>query len=177
MMKNSGTVPREVKRLSAKLPHFPDGRISYKNAKLAAAVIVFIKCRGKVLILKRSGKVRAYKGKWDGISGYYDRLVAPEEIALNEVREEVGIKPSLISKVRLGKKYKFTDRKIGETWIVFPITIWLKKTPRVTLNWENVSYRWVRPNRLSLLDSIPRLAKKLEYASYYGTSPAKRRRE
>lgn len=52
-----------IKEFAKKLPKFPDGRIDYSNSDIAPVITVFVRYKDKILILKRSDKVRAYQRK------------------------------------------------------------------------------------------------------------------
>ena len=80
-----------LKKLSRKLSHFPDGRINYSHAKIAPVINCTIVCKGKILLLMRSRKVRRYRGKWNTIGGYLDELKSARQKAVEEIREELGI--------------------------------------------------------------------------------------
>lgn len=85
------------------LPHFPDGRIDYSHASKAPVVIIFVKHKGKILLLKRSSKVRAYKGKWQVVAGYLDEVKPLRE--KTERGAECGGQP-LIGWMRCAEKPK-----------------------------------------------------------------------
>ena len=66
--------------------------------------------RDELLILRRSGRVRTYRGRWAGVSGYLEsartgaglgeppepgaRPPSPEDQARREVQEETGLSPA-----------------------------------------------------------------------------------
>jgi ADP-ribose pyrophosphatase YjhB (NUDIX family) len=54
-------------------------------------VTAFIEYQGKVLLLRRSQKVKSMKGKWAGVSGYIETQQEPLRQAFKEVREETGL--------------------------------------------------------------------------------------
>ena len=54
-------------------------------------VTSFIKNNNKILILKRSEKVRTMKGLWSGVSGIIENNEKPRDRAVIEIFEEVGI--------------------------------------------------------------------------------------
>ena len=62
-------------------------------------VTSFIKNSNKILILKRSDKVRSMKGLWSGVSGIIGNNEKPEDRAKIEIFEETGME-----KVNLVKK-------------------------------------------------------------------------
>jgi len=54
-------------------------------------VTSFIKNNNKLLILKRSDKVKSMKGLWSGVSGIIEGNENPLDRAKIEIFEEVGI--------------------------------------------------------------------------------------
>jgi len=63
-----------LKEFSKKLPKFEDGRINYSCSDEAPVITIFVRYKDKILLLKRSDKVAAYKGKWNTIAGYLDEI-------------------------------------------------------------------------------------------------------
>ncbi|HYS71239.1 MAG TPA: NUDIX domain-containing protein, partial [Thermoplasmata archaeon] len=81
-----------------------------------------------------------------------------------EVREETGI--TELELLAAGPLV----RSRGEDNHVYAIHPFRFASPRgdVRLDWENVEYRWVRPEELASLDSVPRLV-----AAYQATMAAR----
>lgn len=155
-------IPSIVKKFFKKLPHFPDGRINYSFSKEAAVLICFLKYKDEILLLKRSQKVRDYKGKWHGIGGYYDQLKPLKEMVKKEIKEELGINLNDISSFKIAKTYKFKDKKINKIWIVHPVLVELKNRPKIKLDWEHIKYQWIKPEELKKFDFVPNLDKFLK---------------
>ena len=155
-------VPKIVKGLYKKLPHFKDGRINYIHSNVAAVLTCFLKSEDKILLLKRSNKVRNYKRKWHAIGGYYDELKSLDEMVKKEIEEEVGMVSENILSLKIGKTYKYKDKKINKTWIVHPVLIKLKNRPKIKLNWEHEKYQWIKPEELKKFDFVPNLDKILK---------------
>lgn len=151
-----------VKKLSKTLPKFPDGRINYSNSDIAPVITVFVKYKDKILLLKRSDKVKTYKGKWNTVAGYLDELKPIKEKVLEELEEEVGIKEDAISAIQFGEPYKFVDEKINKTWIIFPILVELEEKVEIKLDWEHTEFKWVKKEELDNFDTVPNLDKSLE---------------
>ena len=59
-------------------------------------VTSFIKNSNKLLILKRSDKVRSMRGLWSGVSGIIENNEEPLNRAKIEILEEIGIKKDKI---------------------------------------------------------------------------------
>ncbi|MCK4453768.1 NUDIX domain-containing protein [Candidatus Parcubacteria bacterium] len=164
-----------IKEFYKKLPKFPDGRIDYSNADIAPVITVFVKYKDKILLLKRSDKVRTYQGKWNTVAGYLDELKPMREKALEEIQEELKINKNNILSFHIGETYRFKDNKVNKnlafgknfvsrfarnkTWIVHPVLVELKKLPRIKLDWEHTEYKWIKPKELKKFDIVTNLEK------------------
>jgi 8-oxo-dGTP diphosphatase len=129
--------------------------------KIQDVVTVFLTHEGKVLVLKRSSKVGTYRGHWAGVSGYLERAT-PLEQAFTEMAEEVGLCRSDVSLVRAGDPLEVVDRTRGRAWRVHPFLFSLGEPGKIRLDWENTEMRWVPPEELSKLRTVPALALALE---------------
>ena len=69
-------------------------------------VTSFIKNNNKILILKRSEKVRTMKGLWSGVSGIIENNEKPADRAIIEIYEEIGIKEDKIILIKSKEKIK-----------------------------------------------------------------------
>lgn len=155
-------IQKQLKEISKNLPKFKDGRINYKSSHKAIVLTCFVKYKDKILLLKRSNKVAAYKGKWNTVAGYIDDNQPLKEKVLEELREEVRIKEKDISEFKFGNKYEFTDKQIKKTWIVYPILTTLKNKPNIKLDWEHDEFRWILPKEIKKFDIVPEIDKELE---------------
>lgn len=147
------------------LPRFPDGRINYSKSERAPVINCFVKYKDKVLILKRSNKVLAYKGKWNSVGGYIDENKPVKEKAIEELEEELKISRKTISRIKVGIPYEVRDESIKRTWIVFPVLAELNKAPKIMLDFEHTDFKWINPKDLLNYDIVPGLEqvlKKLE---------------
>ena len=122
-------------------------------------VTSFIKNSNKILILKRSNKVRTMKGLWSGVSGIIENNEVPIDRARIEIFEEVGIKSEQISLVKNIEKIKISSPQYeNHEWIVFSFLFETKET-EIKLNWENSEYRWIMINDLKNYETVPNLYK------------------
>ena len=151
-----------IKEFSKKLPKFPDGRIDYSKSDTALVITAFVKFKDKILILKRSNKVRVYQNKWNTVAGYLDELKPVREKVLEEIREELGINKNNIFTVHFGQPYEFTDSKVNKTWIIHPFLVEFQKEPEIKLDWEHTEYRWIKPGELKNFDIVPKLEESLK---------------
>ena len=132
-----------------------------KKRKFQDVVTVFLTLGGKLLVVKRSGKVGTYRGHWSGISGYLEST-DPLEQAYEEMDEELGLDQGDVSLVKKGKPLEVFD-PIGEhAWRVHPFLFVVNSPDKIRLDWENVEMRWVHPEEIVQLQTVPALKEALE---------------
>ena len=73
-------------------------------------ITCFLKNEDKILIIKRSDKVKSMKGLWAGISGIIEKNEAPLSRAKIEIFEELGINNDQIELVKEAMKCGFRTR-------------------------------------------------------------------
>ncbi len=105
-------------------------------------VTSFLKNSEKILLLKRSEKVKTMKSLWAGISGIIEGDEEPLVRAEIEVFEEVGIEKSNIQ------------------WEVYPF-LFSTKNREIRLNWENSDSKWIDIDELKNFSTVPSLDKVL----------------
>lgn len=122
-------------------------------------VTSFIKDNKKILILKRSKKVKSMKGLWAGISGIIEKDEIPLERAKIEIFEEVGILENEIRLIKSTKEMRINSPQYkNHEWDIFPFLFESKK-PNVKLNWENSEFRWIEIEELKNYETVPSLEK------------------
>lgn len=161
MNNNEIVFEKVLREFSEKLPKFSDGRIDYSESDKAPVLTCFVKYRDKILLLKRSDKVRVYQGLWNTVAGYLDEFRPLEEKAHEELREELGIITDLIKQTKLGKPYELNDNDVQKIWVIFPVLVELNKEPAIKLDWEHTEYQWINPSDLKNYDIVPGLDKTL----------------
>ena len=122
-------------------------------------VTSFIKNSNKILILKRSDKVRSMRGLWSGVSG----IIENDEESLNrakiEIFEEIGIRKDKISLTKSVEKIKISSPQYeNHEWEVFSFLFETKET-KIKLNWENSEYKWIKVDELKNYKTVPNLDK------------------
>lgn len=160
-------IPAIVSKFYQVLPRRDDGTIDYSEASIAAVVMAFVVFEEKILLIKRSNKVRTYKGKWSVVGGYFDELKSPAQKAVEEVSEELGIGQENILAVKRGKRIVQIDSDISMKWVVFPVVIELKNKPEIKLDWENTSYKWLKPEEIENLETVPMLGQIFDAVSLF----------
>ena len=124
-------------------------------------VTSFIKDNEKLLILKRSDKVKSMKGLWAGISGIIEKNEEPLKRAKIEICEEVGIIEDKITLVRSAKEMRINSPQYeNHEWEIFPF-LFEAKNPIIKLNWENSEFKWINKEELENYDTVPSLQKVL----------------
>ena len=122
-------------------------------------VTSFIQDNKKILILKRSKKVKSMKGLWAGISGIIEKDEIPLERAKIEIFEEVGVLENEIRLIKSTKKVRINSPQYkNHEWEIFPFLFESKK-PNVKLNWENSEFRWIEIEELKNYETVPSLEK------------------
>ncbi len=124
-------------------------------------VTSFIKDNEKLLILKRSNKVKSMKGLWAGISGIIEKNEEPLKRAKIEIFEEVGITEDLITLVKTSEEMRINSPQYeNHEWEIFPF-LFEAKNPTIKLNWENSEFKWINVEELENYETVPSLQKVL----------------
>jgi 8-oxo-dGTP diphosphatase len=119
-------------------------------------ITVFLEYDKKILILKRSQKVRTMKTKWGGISGYVEEE-EPLKRALKEIEEETGLNDKNVTLLRIGEPLEAVESNEPEiTWIVHPY-LFGSNTDQISIGSEHDEYRWISPGEIKNYETVPRL--------------------
>ena len=122
-------------------------------------VTSFIKNKSKLLILKRSDKVRSMKELWSGVSGIIEKEETPINRAKIEIFEEIGIIEDKITLVKSIEKMKILSPQYeNHEWEIFSFLFETKET-KIKLNWENSDFKWINKNELKNYQTVPSLDK------------------
>ena len=120
-------------------------------------VTSFLKNSNKILLLKRSEKVKSMKNLWAGISGIIEEGEEPLNRAKIEIFEEVGIKESEVTLLKTGKKMIIeSPQYTNHQWEVYPF-LFSCSIQEIKLNWENSDSRWIEVGVLDDFTTDPRL--------------------
>ena len=123
-------------------------------------VTSFIKNDDKILILKRSDKVKSMKCLWAGVSGIIEKNdTTPLERAKIEIFEETGINENEIELLKSIGQLKIESAQYkNHEWNIFPF-LFKAKNPEIKLNWENSDFNWIEPNEIKNYETVPELEK------------------
>jgi 8-oxo-dGTP pyrophosphatase MutT (NUDIX family) len=118
---------------------------------------ILLNDKGEILILKRSDKVKTYKGCWSGIAGYIEVGERPIDTAYKEIREEAGLEKEDVELVKQVDPVEFTDYYDNERydWIIYPFLFKCRKKGKIQIDWEHSDYKWIRPSSINKFDTVP----------------------
>ena len=124
-------------------------------------ITCFLKSGDRILILKRSDKVKSMKSLWAGISGIIENNESPLERTKIEIFEELGIDASQIKLLKESVKMRILSPQYeNHEWEVYPF-LFSVENPKIKLNWENSEYKWVKAEEISNYETVPSLDKVL----------------
>ena len=123
-------------------------------------VTSFIKNDDKILILKRSDKVKSMKCLWAGVSGIIEKNdTTPLDRAKIEIFEETGINEKEIELLKSIEQIKIESAQYkNHVWNIFPF-LFKAKNPEIKLNWENSDFNWIEPSQIKNYETVPELEK------------------
>lgn len=131
--------------------------------KITEVVTVFLSKGSRILIVKRSQKVKTFRGSWSGISGYLE--AEPLEQAYIEVREETGITGQDILHIFIGNYLDIKHpQKNNLVWRVHPFRFEIKPDSKIKLDWENLEKKWIFPDQINDFETVPGLKEAWENA-------------
>ena len=124
-------------------------------------VTTFLTNSDKILLLKRSQKVKSMKNLWAGISGIIEGNENPVKRAKIEIYEEVGIEESNVKLIKEGDMILIESPQYeNHQWEVYPF-LFSCDNREIKLNWENSDSKWIRVNELDNFVTVPSLDKVL----------------
>ena len=121
-------------------------------------VTSIIKYQEKILLLKRSNKVKTMKNMWSGVSGLIENDdESPLSRAKIEIFEEIGIVEKNIELLKSNPQTKIDSIQYkNHIWNIFPFLFKVEK-PGIKLNWENSEFVWIDPNDIVNYKTVPAL--------------------
>lgn len=137
------------------------GQIDYTYIRRAPVINCVVRCKDKILIVKRSASLNFYPNYWNGISGFLDDGRSVEEKAKDELREELRIGEQDIISIKLGGIFEQEEEKYDKLWLVHPVLIEVKYD-RITLDWEAQDFKWIKVEEAKNYNLLPGFDKVLE---------------
>ncbi len=124
-------------------------------------VTVFITNNRKILLLKRSNKVKSMKELWAAISGIIERNEEPIKRAKIEIFEEIGMQDDQIRLLKEAQKMIVSSPQYqNHEWEIYPF-LFESKNSQIKLNWENSEFKWIDKEELKNFETVPSLEKVL----------------
>jgi len=121
-------------------------------------VTSFVTNNEKVLLLKRSQKVKSMKGLWGGVSGIIEEGEEPLSRAKIEIYEETGIMVDAVRLLKAGRQMTVSSPQYPDhEWVIFPF-LFEADGQKILLNWENTSYAWIDVKEIHRYETVPSLA-------------------
>ena len=120
-------------------------------------VTSFLTNNNKILILKRSDKVKSMKGLWSGVSGLIENNELPLVRAKIEIFEEVGLEENDITLVKEAENVTVSSPQYrNHQWEIYPF-LFETKNEKIKLNWENSDFKWIERTELKEYQTVPNL--------------------
>lgn len=126
------------------------GTVEIEGVEWKSVVTCILTKGDKFLILKRSGKVGTFRGRWAGVSGYVEVGEEPIETALKEMSEEVGVDDALL----LRRAESIVVRSGDTVWEIHPF-LFEVANGEVATDWEHTEHRWITLEELPDFDTVP----------------------
>ena len=124
-------------------------------------ITCFLRNENKILILKRSDKVKSMRGLWAGISGIIEKNESPLSRAKIEIFEELGISHEQIQLVKEADEMRILSPQYeNHEWKIYAF-LFDVINPEINLNWENSEYKWINAEEISNYETVPSLEKVL----------------
>lgn len=137
------------------------GQTDYTNIRRASVINCVVKYKDKILLVRRSPKMKFYRNRWSGIAGYLDDNKNVEGKTKEELKEEIGIDEKDIISIIKGEVFEWDEPKYDKIWITHPVLVELN-TDKVGLNWEAQDYRWINREEIKNFNVIPSFNKVLK---------------
>jgi PncC family amidohydrolase len=128
-------------------------------------VTSFLRQDNKVLVLKRSSRVGTYQGHWSAVSGYME--AKPLSQALIEIEEETGLNKNQVSLIKRGKPLYIIDETLKTKWKIYPFSFEKTSPDTIKTDWENIEFRWIDPEEMEHLPTVPGLRQALNRVIAY----------
>ncbi len=128
------------------------GTVDLPEVEGRPVVSAFLRNRGRFLVVRRSNQVGSFQGRWSAVSGYIEGQEDPRARALLEIHEETRMKG-----VRFRRTAEPLLTRHGNTAFIVHPFLFDAPSRKVTLDWENVEARWITPDEVDTLETVPRL--------------------
>ncbi len=133
-----------------------DFKYSLNEMNFSEIVITSIlENNGKILLLRRSEKVKSFRLMWAGISGYLEQNEDLLSRALIEIKEETGINKNDLVLLKI-LDYKVVEIVKDRIIKIQPFYFY-SKTRKISLDWEHCEIRWILKTEIGGYSVVPKL--------------------
>ncbi|MCL2607170.1 MAG: DUF126 domain-containing protein [Methanomassiliicoccaceae archaeon] len=126
-----------------------NGYAEIHNVKAIRSVSSAVLVNGKVLMLKRPDGARSFPGVWSLVAGKTEGDESIADAAAREIFEETGLRVKTPS----ASLDPILVRENDVIWTVHPL-LFIHDSEDVTLNRENLEYRWVLPHEIETMETV-----------------------
>jgi len=144
------------------------GQTDYTHARWAPVITCVVTHSGKILLVKRSRRMRLYPGFWNAIGGFLDDAKSLKEKVEEELKEELCINKRDILSMRFGEIFDADDPKYRKTFVIHPVLVRVRNK-KITLDWEAEEYAWVTPCEATKYKVVPSFRISLKILFPHGT--------
>lgn len=130
------------------------GQVDYTHIRYAPVVNTVVTDGKKLLLVRRSPDMRLYPGVWNGISGFLDDQQSIEEKVLEELKQELAMKPERIVNIQRGVPILQESPDYNKTWLIVPMLVTVTGRD-YKLNWEAQEAEWFTVDAAKKLDLLP----------------------
>lgn len=149
-------LPAWLAAAARRLGTFADGRVNYKRADLAPAVMCVLLVGDEFLLAKRGHGLADANGVWSIINGFIDEPKPVAAIAANELAEELGLTVDP-AQIKVAPSILVSQNTEARDYIIFPCLVRLAQKPAIRLDREHTDYAWIKRPALDKYDFLPDL--------------------
>ncbi|MDD1771225.1 MAG: DUF126 domain-containing protein [Methanomassiliicoccales archaeon] len=136
------------------------GTVELPDVHETEVVTAILRHDDKILILKRSDKVRTNRGLWAGVSGYIEIGEKPLQTAVKEVAEETAV-----HNATMVRSSDLISVRVGDTvWHIYPF-LFDVPDESIVIDWEHTEFAWIHPSEVERFSTVRGLKRVLESLS------------
>lgn len=132
----------------------------YTSYKTNLSVVAFLRCQGKILLLKRAMTKKVDPGKYTGVGGKVEPGESFVDAVVREVQEETGLTISSEKLVPNGI-FQIADPENDAEWVITAFMVETDEEVKIEPS-EDGEFHWLRPEKLTGLPVLPDVADYLE---------------
>jgi len=123
--------------------------MSHETAKIGVSNI-FVNEQGYLLLMKRSDDCASFPGHWGLVGGYIDSGETPEEAAIREAKEEIGVDIEVLK--FLGRYHNTPSPHYGNCISLPHYSKIIAGTPHAAQPEECSDVKWFSPEEIREMD-------------------------